>query len=104
NDTLGHISMRFKVSVADLKKWNDLSNNKIKVGQDIKIYSSTSSDINETSTVAVTTGVGKTHTIRYGESLWTIARQYNTRVDSLKKWNDINTNKINVGDQIKILN
>lgn len=37
-DTLGKIAKKYKVSVKNLKKWNNLKNNTIKIGRVLKIY------------------------------------------------------------------
>lgn len=37
-DSLIKIAKKYRVRVSDLKEWNDLSNNKIRVGQKLKIY------------------------------------------------------------------
>ncbi|KAA6309965.1 Cell wall-binding protein YocH, partial [termite gut metagenome] len=44
------------------------------------------------------------HEIRDGESLSMIARKYQVNVSDLKKWNNLNSNKIIAGKQLKILN
>jgi phosphate transport system substrate-binding protein len=36
-DTLGVIAKKYSVSVADLKKWNDLSSDNVKVDQVLKV-------------------------------------------------------------------
>ncbi|KAA6341253.1 Membrane-bound lytic murein transglycosylase D [termite gut metagenome] len=44
------------------------------------------------------------HEIRDGESLSIIARKYQVNVSDLKKWNNLDSNKIIAGKQLKILN
>jgi membrane-bound lytic murein transglycosylase D len=45
----------------------------------------------------------KTHTVRKGEVLGTIARKYNCSVNDLRKWNNIKGNNIRVGQKLKVL-
>ena len=43
------------------------------------------------------------HTVRSGDSLWSIARHYNVRVSDLMRWNDLSKNTvIKPGQAIKI--
>ena len=43
------------------------------------------------------------HTVRSGDSLWSIARHYNVRVSDLMRWNDLSRNTvIKPGQAIKI--
>lgn len=37
-DTLGHIAMRYGVGVSQIKKWNSLNSDKLKIGQKLVIY------------------------------------------------------------------
>ncbi|KAA6351136.1 Membrane-bound lytic murein transglycosylase D [termite gut metagenome] len=59
----------------------------------------TTSGGNYTSTNGITY-----HKIRNGESLSTIARKYQVNVSDLKKWNNLDSNTIITGKQLKILN
>ena len=42
------------------------------------------------------------HTVKSGESLWSIASKYNTSVDSIKKSNNLSNNMIFPGQVISI--
>ena len=42
------------------------------------------------------------HVVRRGESLWLIARQYGTTVDTLRQTNNLAADKIDIGQVIKI--
>jgi D-alanyl-D-alanine endopeptidase (penicillin-binding protein 7) len=59
--------------------------------------------INQVSTSAVgTAGQKATHTVRRGETLYSIARRYGTSVASLKKWNGLQGNSIRVGRRLTV--
>jgi serine-type D-Ala-D-Ala endopeptidase (penicillin-binding protein 7) len=59
--------------------------------------------INQTSTSAVSTaGQKATHTVRRGETLYSIARRYGTSVASLKAWNGLQGNSIRVGKRLTV--
>lgn len=42
------------------------------------------------------------HTVKAGETLWGISRLYNTSVDEIKNLNNLSTNTLNIGQQLKI--
>ena len=59
--------------------------------------------INQVSTAAVgTAGQKATHTVRRGETLYSIARRYGTSVASLKAWNGLQGNSIRVGSRLTV--
>jgi len=59
--------------------------------------------INQVSTSAVgTAGQRATHTVRRGETLYSIARRYGTSVASLKAWNGLQGNSIRVGRRLTV--
>jgi membrane-bound lytic murein transglycosylase D len=44
-----------------------------------------------------------THRVKSGDTLFGIARLYNTTVEKIKSWNHLRTNRITPGDRLKIL-
>jgi serine-type D-Ala-D-Ala endopeptidase (penicillin-binding protein 7) len=59
--------------------------------------------INQASTSAVASGRQKTsHTVRRGETLYSIARRYGTSVASLKAWNGLVGNSIRAGKRLTV--
>ncbi|HKK45512.1 MAG TPA: LysM peptidoglycan-binding domain-containing protein [Balneolaceae bacterium] len=42
----------------------------------------------------------KTHTVQKGETLFSIAQQYNVNVQQLKQWNDLQNNELSVGQTL----
>lgn len=98
-ETLGKIAQKYKCSVTDLKKWNNLKSTTIKVGQKLKVYPPE----NQTSTDNSTnTGGTTTYTVQKGDSLWSIAKKYNVTVDHIKKLNNLKSNDLKVGQKLKL--
>ncbi len=98
-DSIGQIAETHNVSVSDLRKWNNISGNKIIAGKTIKIYTSSS----KTNTTTKKTSSGSTyHTVKRGETLSQIAEKYKVSIASLREWNNISGNKIIAGKQLKI--
>lgn len=45
---------------------------------------------------------GQYHTVERGDSLWTIAQQYNTSIAQLKRLNDLRSNTIRQGQRLRV--
>ena len=94
-DFLGKIAARYGVRVSQIKQWNGLRNNNLRIGQRLTIYPRNSGIGKKTTTTASVRKQNfppgtKVHTVRSGDSLWTISRKYpGISVDNLKKWNGI---------------
>lgn len=43
-----------------------------------------------------------THTIKKGETLFSIAKKYNVDIEQLKKWNDITTDQLSIGNTLVV--
>jgi membrane-bound lytic murein transglycosylase D len=101
-DTISKIAGLYKVSSANIIKWNNIKNNKLFAGQQLKIYSDYSVNDVQTKTTRNTTKNSKIHTVRKGETLYSIATNYNLSVDKIKSINRISDNKIVVGQKIRL--
>lgn len=100
-ETIGQIAETYKVSISDIKKWNGLKSNKILAGQKLKVYSNVSiGDVKNSGSAS--SAKSKVHTVSRGESLDSIAKKYRTSIDELKKKNNLTSNKILVGQKLKV--
>ncbi len=98
-DAVSSIAQAYGVTAAQIRNWNNLSSNKILVGQKLKILA----DGNADPTPAIkNSSNNRVHVVRRGESLYTISVQYNKTVNQLKQLNNISGNKITAGQKIKI--
>lgn len=102
-ESLGSIAKKYHVSVANLKKWNNLRSDVIQVGKKLTIYSSggpmaTSSE----NSTAVGSKATKYHTVKAGDTLASIARKYGTTVANLKKWNGLKSDTIRVKQKLQV--
>jgi membrane-bound lytic murein transglycosylase D len=98
-DNLTKIADANGVSVADIKKWNDLSGDVIQEGQVLKLYptkESTKKDTKKKETKSKTTY----HTVKKGETLGKLADKYNCTIADLKKWNGIKGSTIEIGQKL----
>ncbi|PSL03894.1 LysM peptidoglycan-binding domain-containing protein [Cecembia rubra] len=103
-ETLFRISQNYGVSVDDLKRWNNLPDNTIKVGQEIIINPSGTSTQSRATTPSSTSSSGTiVHTVSPGETLFRLSQNYGVSVDDIRKWNNLPDNTIQVGQKITII-
>ena len=129
-DVLGKIAEWFNVRVSDLRYWNDISGNMIKVGQRLVIYvpknkeehykavaqarsgKSTSTTTTTTNKTASSQTQNQTsenknyeyYVVKSGDTVWTIAQKYPgvTNEDILRLNNITDAKKIKPGQKLKI--
>jgi membrane-bound lytic murein transglycosylase D len=98
-DVLGSIASRHGVSVTQVKEWNNLNSNLIKVGQTLYLYtekSPASSSLAEN----VSPSTQKTYTVKPGDSLWIISQKHSLSVEQIKRLNNLNSNNIKPGQKL----
>jgi membrane-bound lytic murein transglycosylase D len=103
-DYLGKIARKFGVRVSQIKQWNGLRSNNLKIGQRLTIYPrkpNTTSGKKATSSSpkkGINTSGKSTYKIREGDSLWSISQKFpGVSVQNIKEWNDISSNKLKIG-------
>ncbi|MCU0473081.1 MAG: transglycosylase SLT domain-containing protein [Bacteroidales bacterium] len=130
-DNLGFISEWYRVGLSDLRYWNNIYRNTIRIGQKLVIYvdpsksdyyskvdtmtfaskqsmigKSTPATIqsDQTVTAVETDNEYITHTVRYGDTIWDIVRMYdNVTTSQVLSLNNISDpQKIQVGQKLKI--
>lgn len=104
-DFLGKIASKYGVRVSQIKRWNNLRSNALKIGQRLTIYPRkpvTNQKVAATKTSISSSGKN-TYTVREGDSLWKIANKFpGVSVDNIKVWNDISSNKLKPGMKLRI--
>ena len=83
-DTLYSISRKLNVSVDEIKKANNLTNNLLTVGQILQIP----------------TDKTKVYTVKSGDTLYTIARNNNTTVSDIIELNNLSTSNLSIGQKL----
>lgn len=110
-DYLGRIASRHRCTVAQIKRWNNLSSNNIRVGQRLVIYlggtssgsaSASSAPAKTQSSSAAPASGGSTYTVKSGDTLSGIANRNGVTVAQLKQWNGLSGNNIKVGQKLKV--
>lgn len=100
-DTIGEIAERFGVSASRIRKWNNISGNKIIAGKTLKIYSSTNTSTLGDITTKSTSNTNY-HKVKPGETISEIAEMHKVKIADLKNWNNLSSNKIIAGSTLKI--
>lgn len=89
-DSLWSLANRYNTTVDEIKKLNGLSSNTIYVGQMLKI------PYNNVNTSYFN------YTVRSGDTLWLLAKRFNTTVDKIKSLNKLASNNLSIGQVLKI--
>ena len=100
-DNLSEIAEKFGVSTQQVRKWNNISGNKIIAGKTLKIYNSTSSSSYGDNTTKNSANVNY-YKIKPGDSIGSIAEKYGVKISDIQNWNNISGNKILAGKTLKI--
>lgn len=98
-DNLGSIAQKFEVSVYSLKNWNELKTNSIKAGSKLVVYSDKVVSSSNSAVVDRNKLSGRTmkHTVEQGDTLWDIAKKYNTSVIKIKELNKLEDDNLKIG-------
>ncbi len=87
-DTLYKIANLFNISVADLKRFNNLTSDTLQIGQVLKL-----------SEVSNMTG---DYIVQSGDTLYAIAARFGTTVNELKRLNNLTSNTLYIGQKLII--
>lgn len=92
-DTLWAIARKFNVSVDEIKSLNNLSSNNLSIGMTLKIPPYSNKKNEETNV----------YVVKSGDSLWSIARMFNSTVDEIKSLNGLKSNNLSIGQRLVVL-
>ena len=102
-ETLNKIAQKYHVGVKQLRSWNNLKSDNLKIGQKLIVYSSGAPMAQAGNPKPVERSTTQTiHVVKKGETLGKIAQKYKCSVTNLKKWNNLSSNNIKVGQKLKV--
>lgn len=93
-DSLYSIASANNTTVSELKSLNNLSTNNLSIGQVLKLPANTAEELPNNGEVL--------YTVKSGDSLYQIAKSYNTTIDEIKALNNLTTNNLSIGQKLKI--
>ncbi len=93
-DSLYSISKKYNTTIDKIKNTNNLTNNALSIGQVLKIPSNSEEESTTTTN----------YIVKSGDSLYSIAKKYNTSIDKIKQLNNLNSNLLSIGQTLKIPN
>ena len=85
-DTLYKIAQKYNITIDQLKNANNLNNNILSIGQELKIPINTSENV--------------TYTIKKGDTLYSIAKEFGTTVSALTDLNNLSTTVLSIGQKL----
>ncbi|MBW2466442.1 MAG: LysM peptidoglycan-binding domain-containing protein [Deltaproteobacteria bacterium] len=89
-DSLWNIARTHNVSPEDIISWNNLENSIIHPGNRLLIMLAAADE----------QSVDSYYQVRSGDSLWSIARNYNVTPEDIKRWNNLKDNTIHPGNRL----
>ena len=105
-ETLSSIARRYNTSVDNIRRWNGIRGNTIRVGQKLSIYGKSSGKSGGKSggkNVTTDSSGSQIYTVRKGDTLSSIAKKNGMSLNSLLKLNNLTTqSKIYPGMKIRV--
>ncbi len=113
-DFLGKIANKYGVRVSQIKRWNGLRNNNLRIGQRLTIHprkpvgtvvASKKKKSKVKASPSTYKGSVKKYVVQEGDSLWVISRKFpGISIENLKEWNSISGTGIKPGLTLKLCN
>lgn len=113
-ESLFAISRKYKIGVEEIKHLNNMTSNIINIGQELvvsktavnaseSIINNSKGLITKEKTIIKQETINTKYTVKKGDTLWKIAHNFSLSVDKIKSLNNMNSNVINIGQEL-ILN
>lgn len=102
-DNLYSIAKKYGISVDTIIKDNALNTNILSIGQTLKIRTTDNQEIEECyGEEYIAEDNTNIYTVQKGDSLYSIAKKFNTDVNSIKTKNNLTSNLLSIGQKLKI--
>ncbi|PZX95414.1 lytic transglycosylase [Flavobacterium aquariorum] len=103
-DNLNTIAKKYNITVAEIKEWNHLSSQNIKLGASLQVGNVVTPVANETAVAVVAASELKDiqYEVQKGDNLGSIAKKFGASLADLKQWNNLHSNNISVGNSLVV--
>jgi LysM repeat protein len=106
-ETMYSISRAYGVSVDDIRRWNNLTDNNLSVGQELVIKKPSGQQSTVSAKPVSTEKVlppppNGLHTVATKETMYSIARLYGISVSEIRSWNSMSSDELQVGQSIYV--
>jgi membrane-bound lytic murein transglycosylase D len=91
-DNLTTIAKKNKVTVDDLKEWNNLTDNNVKLGTQLVLTKPKTNKISDPNDIE--------YVVVKGDNMSTIAKKHNTTIDKIKEWNNLEDSNVIIGSKL----
>lgn len=102
-DYLGKIAENYGVRISQLKKWNNLHSNSLRIGQRLSIFPKKPLTAAFTSVQPTSKDSNKYYIVKKGDSLWDISQKFpGISVQNIQNWNGISGTSLKPGMKLKL--
>ena len=111
-ETLFAISQRYGVTIDQIKAFNEMKNNQLRIGQSLMLNgidagiaasSNAPTLVRVSAPARVVTQKPATYTVRPGDTLYAIALKFAVQLDDLLRWNKLHAKSVlQPGDRIRL--
>ncbi|AOW08869.1 LysM peptidoglycan-binding domain-containing protein [Flavobacterium gilvum] len=101
-DNLNSIAKKYNATVAEIKEWNHLTSQNIRLGDSLQISAPIVSTETEVAVVPAPELKDIQYEVQKGDNLFIIARKFGASLTDLKQWNNLSSNSISVGNSLVV--
>ena len=94
-DSLSKLARLYNTTVDEIKRINNLTSNTIVIGEELLLPNNKQEESNEEIDTSL-------YVVKRGDSLWKIARDFNTTIDELIALNNLDSINLQIGQTLKI--
>ncbi|MFZ4105163.1 LysM peptidoglycan-binding domain-containing protein [Flavobacterium sp.] len=101
-DNLFSIAKKNNISVDNLREWNTIIDNNLKVGSQLIVSNTSLAEAKEEETKPKTELKNIEHIVEKGEHLANIAKKFNVTINDLLQWNSLTDTNIKLGEKLVV--